>query len=152
MPTPQTPTSLAQLQKLRTPIRNVNTEHRGTLTTLERFSLAITQHIGSMGFFFIIFVWTLGWLGWNTLAPTDVRFAPYPAFVLWLIISNMIQILLLPLLMVGQNLQGRHAEARAKADYEVNTKAEREIEAILVHLERQEKLIMDILERVKTTT
>jgi uncharacterized membrane protein len=54
---------------------------------------------------------------------------------LWLFLSNLIQIFLMPLIMVGQNLQGRHAEARAEADFEVNTKAEREIEAILLHLE-----------------
>ena len=47
----------------------------------------------------------------------------------------MIQIFLMPLVLVGQNLQSRHAEARAEADFEVNTKAEREIEAILLHLE-----------------
>jgi uncharacterized membrane protein len=46
-----------------------------------------------------------------------------------------IQIFLMPLVLVGQNLQSRHAEARAEADFEVNTKAEREIEAILLHLE-----------------
>ena len=42
-------------------------------------------------------------------APTDLRFDPYPAFVLWLFISNMIQIFLMPLLMVGQNLQAKRA-------------------------------------------
>ncbi len=40
----------------------------------------------------------------------------------------MIQMFLMPLIMIGQNLQGRHAEARAEADFEVNIKAEREIE------------------------
>ena len=48
----------------------------------------------------------------------------------------MIQICLMPLIMLGQNLQGRHAEARAQADFEVNTKAEREIEAIRLHVAR----------------
>jgi len=49
-----------------------------------------------MGFFFIIAVWTIVWLGWNTLAPSNVRFDPAPAFVLWLFISNLIQIHLMP--------------------------------------------------------
>jgi uncharacterized membrane protein len=98
-----------------------------------------------MGFFIIIFSWTLFWLGWNIVAPHKLRFDPLPAFALWLFISNMIQIFLMPLIMVGQNLQGRHAEKRAEADFDVNTKAEREVEAILIHLENQNKLILKIL-------
>jgi uncharacterized membrane protein len=60
-----------------------------------------------------------------------------------------IQIFLMPLIMVGQNLQGRHAEARAEADFDVNTKAEREIEAILLHLESQNELILRILRHLE---
>jgi len=96
--------------------------------------------------FLIIFFWTMVWLSWNALGPKSGRFDPYPAFVLWLFISNMIQIFLMPLIMVGQNLQSRHAEARAESDYEVNVKAEREIEAILMHLEAQSTKIEKILE------
>ena len=50
--------------------------------------------------------------------------------------------------MVGQNLQGRHAEARTEADFDINIKAEREIEAILQHLENQNELILKILNRL----
>jgi uncharacterized membrane protein len=102
-----------------------------------------------MGFFLVILVWTLVWLGWNTLAAKAVRFDPFPAFVLWLFLSNMIQIFLMPLIMVGQNLQGRHSESRAEADFEVNTIAEREIEAILMHLDAQNALILKILRHME---
>jgi uncharacterized membrane protein len=61
----------------------------------------------------------------------------------------MIQIFLMPLIMIGQNLQGRHAEVRAEADFEVNTKAEREIETILLHLENQNKGILEILNKLE---
>jgi uncharacterized membrane protein len=102
-----------------------------------------------MGFFFIIFLWTVCWLGWNSLAPKQVCFDPFPAFVLWLFISNMIQIFLMPLIMIGQNLQSDHAEIRAEADFDVNTKAELEIETILMHLENQNKIIMEILDKLE---
>jgi uncharacterized membrane protein len=137
--------SLEELKALRRPVRNVNTEHAESLGSVERLAVWITDHVGSMGFFLVIFVWTAAWLGWNALAPKPVRFDPFPAFVLWLFISNMIQIFLMPLIMVGQNLQSRHSEARAESDYEVNVKAEREIEAILMHLERQADDIEKIL-------
>jgi uncharacterized membrane protein len=58
----------------------------------------------------------------------------------------------MPLIMVGQNLQGRHAKARAEADFEVNTKAEREIEAILMHLERENHLLLRILAHLEGKT
>lgn len=138
---------LHELKKLRKPVRPVNAEHRKKLSGLERLAIWITDRVGTMGFFLVILAWTLVWLGWNTLAPSAVRFDPFPAFVLWLFLSNMIQIFLMPLIMVGQNLQGRHAEARAEADFEVNTKAEREIESILLYLETQNDLILKILRR-----
>jgi uncharacterized membrane protein len=142
-------TAREELKKLRKPIPNVNVKHKESLTKLEKFAVMVTDHVGSMGFFIIIFIWTLLWLGWNTLAPKDVRFDPYPAFVLWLFASNVLQIFLMPLIMIGQNLQGRHAEKRAESDFEVNVRAEKEIEVILMHLENQNDLILKILDKIE---
>ena len=107
----------------------------------------ITDRVGTIGFFLIIFFWTVLWLGWNLLAPKNLQFDPPMGFVLWLFISNLIQILLMPLIMVGQNIQGRHAEARAQSDLEVNVKAEKEIEMILQHLEYQNSILVAMLEK-----
>jgi len=103
-------------------------------TPLNRLALWITTHVGSMGFFLLIFGWTACWLLWNVFTPKSVRFDPFPGFVLWLFISNMIQLFLMPLIMIGQNLQGRGAEERAKNDYKVNRKAEVEIQEIKAQL------------------
>lgn len=101
---------------------------------LNRLALWITEHVGTMQFFLAIFTWTVSWLAWNTLGPKAMHFDPFPGFVLWLFISNMIQLFLMPLLLIGQNIQGRHSEERAKNDYKVNQKAEREIESIQAQL------------------
>jgi len=101
---------------------------------LDRLALWITLRVGSMGFFVIIFVWTVSWLSWNILAPRAVRFDPYPGFVLWLFISNMIQLFLMPLILIGQNLQAKESDQRAKNDYKINLKAEAEIQAIRADL------------------
>ena len=101
---------------------------------LDRLALWITLRVGSMGFFVIIFVWTVSWLSWNMLAPRAVRFDPYPGFVLWLFISNMIQLFLMPLILIGQNLQSKESDQRAKNDYKINLKAEAEIQAIRADL------------------
>lgn len=144
-----TPLSLAQLKKLRTPIKNPNAVHKEHLTGLERLAVWITDHVGTMGFFGVIFLWTVLWLSWNIFAPRTLQFDPFPAFVFWLFISNMIQIFLMPLIMIGQNLQGRHAEGRAEADFEVNVKAEREVETILMHLENQQEITLKILKELE---
>lgn len=145
----QKPKSLQELRALSKPLRNINIESREKLDWLDRLALFVTSRVGTPGFFLIIFLWTVLWIGWNVWANDALRFDPYPAFVLWLFISNMIQLFLMPLIMVGQNLQGRHAEARAEADFEVNAKAELEIETILLHLERQNELILKILNHLE---
>src|SRR4051812_44184304 len=145
----KTPITLEEIKKIHAPVRNVNKENREKLSSLDRFAIWMTHNVGTMGFFFIILFWTLFWLGWNVLGPRQYQFDPYPAFVFWLFISNMIQIFLMPLLLIGQNLQSAHAEVRAEADFEINKKAEIEIETILIHLENQNKMMLEILKKLE---
>jgi uncharacterized membrane protein len=114
---------------------------------LERFALFITNAVGTMWFFFVIFVWTLAWLAWNALGPRNARFDPFPGFVLWLFLSNMIQLFLMPLIMVGQNIQARAADKRAEADLNVNRTAEAEVKAIRDELAELKRLLSQALEQ-----
>ena len=114
--TPLQPPSIEAVIKRRRPLRNVHQEVIQAISPLDRLALWITVRVGSMGFFLGIFGWTVCWLGWNVLAPPAWQFDPPMAFVFWLFISNVIQILLMPLIMVGQNLMGRHGEVRAEHD------------------------------------
>lgn len=136
------PPSLEDLRRRRKPLRNVNQEAAGALSTLDKVACWITERVGTMGFFLSIATWTVLWLGWNLLAPRQLQFDPPTAFVFWLFISNLIQLMLMPLIMVGQNIQSRHAELRAEHDLDVNIKAEGEIEVILQHLEYQNAILI----------
>ena len=142
------PMSLEDLRRARKPVRNLYKEHRENLKPLDKLAVWTTEKVGTMGFFLAIFVWTAVWLGWNFLAPKPLRFDPPMGFVFWLFISNVIQILLMPLIMVGQNVQGVHAELRAEHDLAVNVKAEQEIEVILQHLEYQNNLLLELTRRL----
>src|SRR5450759_2491055 len=146
------PLPLEELKKLRKPIRNSNIEHRRHLSRLERVAIWITDHVGTMGFFLIIFGWTALWLSWNMFAPKHLRFDPFPSFVFWLFISNMIQIFLMPLIMIGQNLQSHHADVRAETDLKINELAELENETILIHLENQNEIMLQILKHIESNT
>jgi uncharacterized membrane protein len=146
------PPSIDAVIKRRRPLGNVHQEVLARITPLDRLALWITVRVGSMGFFLSILGWTALWLGWNLLAPPAWQFDPPMAFVFWLFISNVIQILLMPLIMVGQNLLGRHAEVRAEHDLEVNVRAEQEIEVILRHLEYQNTMLIAMVQKLGVET
>ena len=142
------PLTLHEFKEKRKKIRDVNKELHSRMSKVDRFALAITDRVGTIGFFLLIFVWTVLWLGWNLLAPPRLQFDPPMGFVFWLFISNLIQIMLMPLIMVGQNIQGKHADARAENDLDINIKAEEEIEVILHHLEYQNTLLAAMMEKL----
>ncbi|MSR87610.1 MAG: DUF1003 domain-containing protein [Candidatus Zambryskibacteria bacterium] len=119
------------------------------LTGSEKFTVYIHRKIGSLGFFFLILIWTTPWLAWNIFAPAAMRFDPAPAFAIWLFVSNILQLILMPVIMVGQNIEGRAAEWRAQMDFEINQKAEREVEIIIAHLENQNELLLELARKIE---
>ena len=136
------PPSLAEIRKLRKPIRNVRTVHADSLKPLERFAVWMTKRVGTMGFFFAC-----------TAMVTLPLIGPFKATmpVVQYISSGYLQLILLPLIMVGQNLQGRASDLRAENDYEINVKAEREVEAVLHHLEYQNNILMGMVQKMGFT-
>ena len=68
------------------------------------------------------------------------------------IAQTFLQLVLLPIIMVGQNVQSAHADARAEADYEVNQKAEMEIEKLLEGLRNIDERTLDIVKRLEART
>ncbi len=136
------------------PVANANDVYKNSLSPLDKLAVAITDKVGSMGFFGAILVWTILWTSYNILA-SEVpslhwkSFDPFPAFVAYLLISNVIQILLMPLIMVGQNVQGRHTEIRAQLDFEINQKAEHEVMVILHNLEHQTDLLIQLMRHLE---
>jgi len=115
-----------------------NAVHRSYLSKLDKLALFITKGVGSMGFFFVCVV----------LVIIPFFFVSSMSVVQY-ISSGILQLILLPLILISQNLQGRHAELRAEHDLETNVKAEKEIETIIRHLEKQDEIMLDILKRIE---
>lgn len=149
MDSPSKITTIKELRESFHPIENINIIHRSRLKPQERLALFVTEKIGTMGFFFFILAFNLGWISWNIFAPRNLVFDEAFSFLILLFINNIMQILFMPLIMVGQNLQGRHANLRAEHEFETDVKAEKEIEVILLHLENQQKLLEKIAEKLK---
>jgi uncharacterized membrane protein len=146
------PLKLEELKRRREAYMKTFKGDTENVSTLDKLAIWITDKVGSMGFFVIIFLWTALWLSWNIFAPLNFRFDPYPAFVLWLFISNMIQLFLMPMIMIGQNLQSHHADVRAETDLKINELSEIENETILIHLENQNEIILKILRNIESRT
>lgn len=116
---------------------NVNVQHKLSLGLQDRIALIITTAVGTMyAVYFFAFVMA-GWMLWQSFVDQK-PFDPYP-FAFLLFIGNIVQLLLMPLIMVGQNLQGRHAGIRAEEEYQTTNSSYRDIERILIHLDQQDK-------------
>jgi uncharacterized membrane protein len=145
------PTSLEELKKRRENLLKQLNDSKKKTKPLDRLAIWITKRVGSMGFFVVIFLWTVSWLAWNMVSPKQLRFDPYPGFILWLFVSNMIQLFLMPLIMIGQNVDAKQSDLRAEVDLKINAQAEIEIETIVLHLERQNKIMLQLLKHLQET-
>jgi uncharacterized membrane protein len=136
--------SLAQLKELRNPIRKAHEVHRESQSIGEKFAASISKNVGSIAFFIIILVWTVIWLTWNTFGPEHLLFDPSPTFQTWVFLANVIQLSLMPLILVGQNMQTRANEIKEDEEYKLDTQNSREIEAMLLLLEKQNRMIEEL--------
>jgi uncharacterized membrane protein len=107
-----------------------------SLTAQDRIAIVITGAIGTM---YAVYVLALIMAGWILLQVVLGRaaFDPYP-FAFLLFLGNIVQLLLMPLLMVGQNLQGRHTEARAEEEFRTVTKIFHDMGQTMGHLDAQD--------------
>ena len=131
------PQSLQVLRDQAPPIQNANEVHEKSLSLTDRVALAATGVVGTMGFFCACLVMV-----------TIPLLVPQVMPVVQYISSGYLQLILLPLIMVGQNLQNRHTEVRAENDYQVNMKAEREIEHVFRHLEYQNAILIALMRKL----
>ncbi|MCL5411326.1 MAG: DUF1003 domain-containing protein [Patescibacteria group bacterium] len=129
--------------------KNVNVVHEKMLGFQDRVALVITTGIGTMYAVYFFGVFMTGWMIWQSTLSKP--FDPYP-FAFLLFLGNIIQLLLMPLIMVGQNIQGRHAELRAEEEFKTTESIYQGIEQILSRLEEQEKKIQCQSELIEKLT
>jgi uncharacterized membrane protein len=115
--------------------RNVNKEHKQSLTVLDKVAIFITKIVGTM---------------WCAIAFTVLALISLPqalnggtATIISWIAQTFLQLVLLSIIMVGQNLQSRHSELRADADYETNVESKKDIENVMKRLDSIESSKLD---------
>lgn len=90
--------------------------HEHKLTTKDKIALFLTEKIGSFWFFIFCIILVSAWSTWNVFAPVHLRFDD-SQFNIWQYISSAFQIITMPLIMVVQQIQLQHAEARSEFSY-----------------------------------
>ncbi|HUX86798.1 MAG TPA: DUF1003 domain-containing protein [Chloroflexota bacterium] len=131
-------------------ISNINEEMEKRLTVGQRTADAVANSMGSWRFILIqsgllalwIFLNVVAWIShWDT----------YP-FILLNLVMIFQAAYAAPIIMMSQNRQSQKDRLAADHDYQINLKAEEEIKGILMHLEYQDDLILQVLERLEQRT
>ncbi len=79
-------------------------------------AVLITRWFGSMTMFYILFIWMFGWMFLATQGIGFFKSDPYP-FTFLLFLSNIVQLLALPILAVGQQVLSQASERQAAQTY-----------------------------------
>jgi len=113
---------------------------RNAITRInETVAVALTKGFGTMWVCYAFIVYGA--------LPTISLLRPYQeSFLYW---SNWVQLWSLPLIMVGTNILGRNAEARARLDHDKLAKSyeeqQRVYKQLMVMLKRQEEMMADLV-------
>ncbi len=83
--------------------------------------------MGTARFLMWMTVFVVFWIGWNTLAPDDLRFDPYPFIFLTLILSLQASYAA-PLILLAQNRQESRDKVIAEQDRQANSRAHADME------------------------
>jgi len=145
---------LAELTRMRPrvaheplPIRNINVEMEKRLTVGQRTADAVANSMGSWRFILIQSGLLALWIFLNVVAWIS-HWDVYP-FILLNLVMSFQAAYAAPIIMMSQNRQSQKDRLAADHDYQINLKAEEEIKGILLHLEYQDDLILQVLERLE---
>jgi uncharacterized membrane protein len=91
------------------------------------FAEQFARFMGTARFLMWMTVFVAFWVGWNTLAPEDLRFDTYPFIFLTLILSLQASYAA-PLILLAQNRQESRDKVIAEQDRQVNARAHADME------------------------
>jgi hypothetical protein len=120
----------------------ITEKHGQTLSLNNRIGLAITKRVGTMWAAYVFAALALVSL------PAALASGNELVIVAW-VAQTFLQLVLLPVIIVGQNIQAAAADARAIATYEDATAILEEAKQIQHHLEAQDQALQRIEKGLK---
>jgi uncharacterized membrane protein len=110
-----------------------------------RLAAWLTNKVGTMTAFYLATIFQFGWIG--LVQAGVIRFDPYP-FAFLLFLSSLTQLLLMFIIMVGQQVIGRAADQRALQTYLDAEAVLHACERLQAHLRAQDVAIRHIVEHM----
>jgi uncharacterized membrane protein len=105
----------------------------------DRIAAWLTQRVGSMWVVYFTITFVLLWMLLGTFGPLH-RLDPYP-FAFLLFIGNVVQLLLVFVILVGQQVIGRAADRRSLQTYDDAEAIFEEVSRLHDHLEEQDRIL-----------
>ena len=102
---------------------------RSELTIAQKASDVLTNWAGSWVFIFTLLICMAIWMAFNYYALAINQWDPYPFILLNFVLSTLAA-LQAPIILMSQNREAERDRINARYDYQVNRKAEREIQAL----------------------
>lgn len=129
------------------PVIDVNAVADEQLTLGQRIADKVAATVGSWPFIITQSIILAIWLTLNSLA-WAYKWDPYPFILLNLALSFQAAYAA-PFVMMSQNRQAEKDRLTAQNDYQTDCKGEQEIRFIMEHLDHQDTLILQILQRLE---
>jgi uncharacterized membrane protein len=113
-----------------------------------RLGAFVTSRVGSMWSVYITIVFVFGWIVLAASGPLR-HSDPYP-FPFLLFLGNLVQLLLVFVILVGQGVLGRSADRRSERTFRDGEEVLREIITLHSHLEEQDRILNHGVELVRS--
>ncbi len=126
---------------------NVNKVADQQMTVGQRVADKVAATMGSWNFIIIQGSLLAAWIVINTIQLFFRAFDPYPYILLNLALSFQAAFAA-PFIMISQNRQAEKDRLMAESDYHCNVKGEEETRYIMEHLDHQDTVILQILQRM----
>jgi uncharacterized membrane protein len=120
-------------------------EHLGFNARLGAF---VTREVGSMWSVYITIAFVLGWIVLATFGPLR-KSDPYP-FAFLLFLGNLVQLMLVFVILVGQGVLGRTADRRSQQTFQDAGAILKEVTILHSHLQEQDKILNQGIELVQS--
>ena len=95
--------------------------------TFGRFAETFARFMGTARFLLYMTLFVLVWIGWNVLAPSQLRFDPY-AFIFLTLMLSLQASYAAPLILLAQNRQEDRDRVIGEQDRNANTRAHADME------------------------
>lgn len=130
-------TSVSSIPHARHKPENVNHRHKNNMNPLDRAGVTITRVVGTMITAIIFTILALISL------PAALKTHDKIIIVAW-IAQTFLQLVLLPIIMVGQNIQGKHTEVMADEEFKTTQTTYKDLEHLILVNQQQLELLVTL--------